>query len=264
MDQCRLLDWAYHEDWVQWFLQSITKGGPSGFGTIKLEKIVRADKKLWTLLAQRQTKSLRPSNDVPVLHESFKKLTTDPRVTLFVLPLPSSSRLVAAPEATPAPKNTAAPENNLQQEAVKKYTCVLRVKVTSVGASICRLVAQTLHHGHQQSAWEISMFALIAINLGIAWLRADQRLRHCRQTKIHKRGLFLVSPKLMTLLYSLNQLFLPSRNMRPNLQAQWKVRHVHQSNISGFSMEESLVMKSTLDQLGWQRYAASWDLEVWL
>ena len=132
MDQCRLLDWAYHEDWVQWFLQSITKGGPPGFGTIKLEKIVRADKKLWTLLAQRQTKSLRPSNDVPVLHESFKKLTTDPRVTLFVLPLPSSSRLVAAPEATPAPKNTAAPENNLQQEAVKKYTCVLRVKVSNI------------------------------------------------------------------------------------------------------------------------------------
>jgi len=46
MDQCRLLDCAYHEDWVQWFLQSITKEGPSGVGTIKLEQIVRADKEL--------------------------------------------------------------------------------------------------------------------------------------------------------------------------------------------------------------------------
>ena len=35
---------------------------PSGFGTIKLEQIVRADKELWTLLAQQQTRSLRPSN----------------------------------------------------------------------------------------------------------------------------------------------------------------------------------------------------------
>ena len=73
MDQCRLLDWAHHEDWVQGLLQSITKEGPSGFGTIKLEQMVRADKELWTLLAQQQTKSLRPSNDVPVLNEDFKK-----------------------------------------------------------------------------------------------------------------------------------------------------------------------------------------------
>ena len=38
-----------------------------------------------------------------------------------------------------------------------------------------------------------------------------------------------MSPKLMTLLCSLNQLFLPSRKMRPNLQAQWTARRVHQS-----------------------------------
>jgi len=112
MDQCRLLDWVYHEEWVQWLLQSITKEVPSGFGTIKLEQVVRADKELWTLLAQQQTKSLRPSNDVPVLNDDFKRLTTDPRVTMFVLPLPSSSRPVAAPKATPAPKNAAAPKNN--------------------------------------------------------------------------------------------------------------------------------------------------------
>ena len=73
MDQCRLLDWAHHEDWVQGLLQSITKEGPSGFGTIMLEQMVRADKELWTLLARQQTKSLRPSNDVPVLNEDFKK-----------------------------------------------------------------------------------------------------------------------------------------------------------------------------------------------
>jgi hypothetical protein len=71
---------------------------------------------------------------------------------------------VAAPKATPAAKNTAAPKNNPNKkrkvtkadkncpEELKKYTCVLRAKVTSVGASICRLVAQTLHQGHQQSA----------------------------------------------------------------------------------------------------------------
>ena len=86
MDQCRLLDWAIHEDWVQWLLQSLTKDVPTGFGSIKLEQVVRADKELWTLLAQQQTKSLKPNNDVPAINEEFRKLTTDPRVTMFVLP----------------------------------------------------------------------------------------------------------------------------------------------------------------------------------
>jgi len=159
MDQGRFLDWAYREDWVQGLLQSITKESPSGFGTIKLEQMVRADKELWALLVQQQTKSLRPSNDVPVLNEDFKKLTTDPRVTTFVLPLPSSSRPVAAPKATPAAKNTAAPENNPNKkrkvtkadkncpQELKKYTCGVRAKVTFVGASICRLVAQNSASG---------------------------------------------------------------------------------------------------------------------
>ena len=140
MDQCRLLDWSYHEDWAQWLLQSITKEVPSGPGAIKLEKVVRADKKLWTLLAQQQTKSLRSSNDVPMLNVDFRKLTTDPRVTMFVLHLPSSSRPVAAPKATPAPKMAAAPKNNPNKkqkvtraekncpEELKKYTLRLEGK----------------------------------------------------------------------------------------------------------------------------------------
>ena len=91
MDQCRLLDWTYHEDWVQWLLQALTKDVPPGFTAIKLDQILRADKELWTILAQQQTKSLRPVNDQPVPNDDFKKLTTDPRVTMLVLPLPSAS-----------------------------------------------------------------------------------------------------------------------------------------------------------------------------
>jgi hypothetical protein len=62
MDQCRLLDWTYHEDWVQWLLQALTKDVPTGFASIKLDQILRADKELWTILAQQQTKSLRPES----------------------------------------------------------------------------------------------------------------------------------------------------------------------------------------------------------
>eukprot|EP00435_Cladocopium_sp_Y103_P035504 s3763_g9.t1 len=101
MDQCRLLDWSHHEDWVQCLLQSITKDVPTGFASVKLDQIVRADKELWTILAQQQTKSLKPQNDIPVLNDDFKKLTTDPRVTMYVLPLPTST--TKAP-AQPQPK----------------------------------------------------------------------------------------------------------------------------------------------------------------
>ena len=51
MDQCRLLDWAYHEEWVQWLLQTLTKDVPPGFAAVKLDQLLRADKALWTILA---------------------------------------------------------------------------------------------------------------------------------------------------------------------------------------------------------------------
>ena len=104
MDQCRLLDWSIHEDWVQWLLQSLTKEVPTGFTSVKLDQVVRADKELWTILAQQQTKSLKPTNDTPVLNKDFTALTTDPRVTMFVLPMPTSRVQQPAPKQTPAPK----------------------------------------------------------------------------------------------------------------------------------------------------------------
>ena len=104
MDQCRLLDWSVHEDWVQWLLQSLTKEVPSGFTNVKLDQVVRADKELWTILAQQQTKSLKPTDDRPVLNKDFLALTTDPRVTMFVLPMPTSRIQQPAPKQTPAPK----------------------------------------------------------------------------------------------------------------------------------------------------------------
>ena len=90
MDQCTLLDWSHHEEWVQWLLQESTKEVPAGFAAVKLDQLLRADKELWTILAQQQSKSLKPVNDQPVLNEDFRKLTTDPRVTMLILPLPTT------------------------------------------------------------------------------------------------------------------------------------------------------------------------------
>ena len=106
MDQCRLLDWSVHEDWVQWLLQSLTKEVPNGFTGVKLDQVIRADKELWTLLAQQQSKSLKPVNDTPVLNKDFIALTTDPRITMYVLPMPTTK--VHQPVA-PAPRKSEAP-----------------------------------------------------------------------------------------------------------------------------------------------------------
>ena len=143
MDQCRLLDWAYHEEWVQWLLQTLTKDVPAGFAAVKLDQLLRADKELGTILAQQQSKSLKPVYDQPVLNEDFKKLTTDPRVTMLILPLPTTGPKVqqpTQPKKTDPPKmggNPAAPPNKKRKitraekncpEELKKYTLRLEGK----------------------------------------------------------------------------------------------------------------------------------------
>ena len=123
MDQCRLLDWSHHEEWVQWLLQSITKDVPSGYGTVKLDQVIRADKELWTILAQQQNASLKPVNDVPALNDDFKRLTTDPRVTMFLLPLPASSaKTTAAPKANATTKPAANPKGPNNPNKRRKLT----------------------------------------------------------------------------------------------------------------------------------------------
>lgn len=142
MDQCRLLDWSFHEDWVQWLLQALTKDVPTGFASVKLDQILRADKELWTILAQQQTRSLRPVNDQPVLNDEFKKLTTDPRVTMLVLPLPTATSKAQTPPPPkktepPRPKAAGGPPNKKRKitraekncpEELKKYNLKLEGK----------------------------------------------------------------------------------------------------------------------------------------
>ena len=124
LDQCRLLDWATHEDWAQWLLQSLTRDVPNGFTSVKVDQVIRADKELWTVLAQQSTGSLKPTNDVPALNEPFKKLTSDPRITMFVLPLPSAAaKQVQAPPQPPVKKpdaGTVKPAQGPQQPGKRR------------------------------------------------------------------------------------------------------------------------------------------------
>ena len=114
MDNCRLLDWEVHETWVQFMLNAMTRDCPTGFHSVKTEQLIKADRELWTILTQENLESLKPINDVPVLNKFFKALVTDPRITMYLLPVPSATSKVTqaaplAPKQTPPPKLQGAP-----------------------------------------------------------------------------------------------------------------------------------------------------------
>ncbi|CAL1142042.1 unnamed protein product [Cladocopium goreaui] len=85
------------------------------FQGIKIDQLVRADREMWTLLAQEVTGSLKMQGTVIPLDGHVTRLSTDPRVTMLLLPLPSSQRVTDAgdkpkPAVKPAPRPT--PKNN--------------------------------------------------------------------------------------------------------------------------------------------------------
>ena len=110
MDQCRVLSWGIHQQWVNYMLNLLSRPVSPGFQQIKLEQLVRADREMWTILAQEVTGSLKMTgNDIP-LDAHVKRLTTDPRVTVLLLPLPSNQKVSepAGGPTRPAPTRPAA------------------------------------------------------------------------------------------------------------------------------------------------------------
>ena len=67
MDQCRLLSWEIHDAWVHQLFRTLSHPAPPGFQQVKVEQLVRADRELWTLLAQDVKGSLKPTptGDIP-------------------------------------------------------------------------------------------------------------------------------------------------------------------------------------------------------
>eukprot|EP00435_Cladocopium_sp_Y103_P061907 s913_g23.t1 len=95
MDQCQLLSWATHEAWVQQLFRTLSQQPPPNFQAVKLEQLVRADRELWTLLAQEHKGSLKANaaGEIP-LNDLFKRFCQDPRITMFLLPSPGGSKVV--------------------------------------------------------------------------------------------------------------------------------------------------------------------------
>ena len=111
-DQCRVLSWEIHQQWLNYMLNLLGRQPNPGFQSIKLEQLVRADRELWTILAQEVTGSLKMNGTVIPLDRHFKQLTTDPGVTMLLLPLPNSQRVqdpLDSAKKTAQPKSSGGP-----------------------------------------------------------------------------------------------------------------------------------------------------------
>ena len=114
-DQCSLMSYEEHEIWVQQLLGHLTRDAPAGFARVSVGQVIRADREIFTLMAQEIQTTLQPDQrgNMP-METKLKELRTDPRVTMFLLPLPknasrepekaaasSSSTKPSAPAGTP-------------------------------------------------------------------------------------------------------------------------------------------------------------------
>ena len=82
-DQSRLIDWATHHTWMQQLLTTLAKDPPEGYGRVKIEQVAKADRELFTIMAN-EIKGFLSSSPLGVLpmDEAMTQLRVDPRVTM--------------------------------------------------------------------------------------------------------------------------------------------------------------------------------------
>jgi hypothetical protein len=138
-DQCSLISNAEHEIWVQQLLGQITRDAPSGFAKVSTSQVIRADRELFTVMAQELQGSLQPDDkgEFP-MEKKLKELRTDPRITMFLLPLPKSAAAsskdvdkpaaATTPSTRPSQPGPARPPKRAKVSAKAKSMCPQELK----------------------------------------------------------------------------------------------------------------------------------------
>ena len=136
-DQCALISYNEHEIWVQQLLGHLTREAPSGFARVSVSQVIRADREMFTIMAQEIQGPLQPDarGRMP-MEAKMKELRTDPRVTMFLLPLPKqAAREIekpatssTTPKAMPAAPNPLRPSKKAKPSAKAKSLCPAELK----------------------------------------------------------------------------------------------------------------------------------------
>ncbi|CAL1144384.1 unnamed protein product [Cladocopium goreaui] len=139
MDQCQLLTWATHEAWVQQLFRTLSQQAPPNFHPVRMDQLVRADRELWTLLAQEHKGTLKvnAAGEIP-LEGLFKRFCQDPRITMFLLPAPAGAKTTDKENITKRPTVVNGSQyhlvqlgsnNQLERNGVEKETTMFNTLV---------------------------------------------------------------------------------------------------------------------------------------
>ena len=120
-DQCKLISNDIHERWVNMLLMQLTREAPSGYAKVNMEQILRADREMFTVMAQEHSGPFlnRPKGELP-LDLLMTRLTTDPRISMHLLPLPHAAGRTAAASSVDEGATRPAPTRNLQPKKKAK------------------------------------------------------------------------------------------------------------------------------------------------
>ena len=89
-DQCGLVDWNTHQEYIHRLLFAMSAPAPPGFSQVSINQVVRADRELFTIMAREYPPPFkaRPDGSKP-LNDALKSLMIDSRVQVWLLPSPS-------------------------------------------------------------------------------------------------------------------------------------------------------------------------------
>lgn len=92
MEMANLASFSVHERAIRDFMSYLTKDVPPGFKGPTVESVLRADKELWTLVANECRSNLKPTatGGFPV-DDAIQRFSTSASVLFNLLPLPSSA-----------------------------------------------------------------------------------------------------------------------------------------------------------------------------
>ena len=151
LDQVRLSSWECQSKWINQLLTTLNTPPPPGHAKISMEQLIKADKQLWTELSKAYTGTVvaAAGTDEPPFDQHLMRLRSDPRVTMYLLPLPQFSKGnagssgasggPAAPKSSPAPKGQPRKKFKATKKAEKHKPEVLSGMdtVTKDGQNVC-------------------------------------------------------------------------------------------------------------------------------
>ena len=147
LDQVRLSSWECQSKWISQLLTTLNAQPPPGHGRVSMEQLIKADKQLWIELGKAYTGRVVAAvgRDAPPYDADISRLRTDPRVTMYLLPLPLGTKSAASPasastsQGQPKPKIQPRKKIKPSKKAEKNKPEILSgmETVTKDGQNIC-------------------------------------------------------------------------------------------------------------------------------